>query len=1721
MLMNVIIKFSRCIYSVVTSVSVIMDHGNGTKTFLTDGVENPELKTNVIASPGNLLSPDRYEFYTFDETGDLVKRLMTWDEIQALIAGGDSNAFLGDASVPMYYSDGIPDKLGSTHLTANDFQTSDIQGVHKVVESVQNVLKSELAASQSKIPPVAKPGLMSNSLNWSLFLPTLLDNAEEGSEINNLGVLISPSALSSSTDRNVLKDSISMQTNATQTAATEVQNVTESEKSTTLDTTFSTFKEFSKKTEKPSRYKPTTNKPVVPVKTTFNSPVKSSLRPTTEKHWSTVTSSTPKKQFSTSKYGGYLSSDTHWSTVSSNPKKPLTSIKYGMYGTNEDSVWSTNSPFRKNLTTKYGSYSSLGNTFSVTTEVPSTKISSTTSKYEGQSTNNELFQSIASVLQQVTDDSKTTSALLLNNTNVSDKTSSTLQYKIPTESSQRTSTERIVSMNQFKGTTDTNKFTMSTGYKTGTFNRRPSTEFEQSTTENYKIYSSTEKKYLHTSRYTTPENQMSSTPYKFAEMNKFTMETSGFQQKVSSESNKYTTSDKTGSSFLDKFKTPVSTNTQKTIYTPSDVHKTGSLFSDIQKISSPFSNGHRPFTSSPDIHRSGTPSTNTKNSMTDTQKTVSVPSASESYRPVSLVSDNHKTMSPPLDSHKTVSSFSESYKPASLYSASEKTISPILTNDKTVQSSSESQNSVSVYLENHKTTFPPLDNHKITASFTENYKPVVLSSDSHRTAPPFSDNLKTVSSFPDFQKTVSTFSDSRKTASPFQQKSTTESNKYTFTDNRKVVSTTLFRPSAAMINSTKKPADNKNTASSTPKIENSSFKLNSSHEYTEPQASYSNNLSVTTNYKDTSKSTKTYQSSTPFSTGYVTLQRQPLTTKPNRNKVTSTTKFSSSKPFETTNIFSSSANRPQESLSETTNEKPLIRISTSPTFSEQTTTRFEPLVTWISTSPLEDAPNKVSLFGVYESDKLVTEQYVSSSNDRHSSVVDLFRNTSSSTFPKESTSTSVSLEDNFMDANNIIKHTTKVSSTELLNNFSTGYTKNSLSHSFESSRPFRTSERPDIIEFKTEPMYQGISKSSTNYFTSSDSNDKYRTTNKPSTLHMFGYNYSSAETVMQRVPTINPPNKSNSNTGVKASTKPQHLFTDAMKNITQIAVMLNKLNETTTKNSVKNEFRNKITSKPIFDTTKPINALLINDCITSLISNSVKENYTGESVTTNHPHIHYSKLPTSDQKENSNIYYYKLPPIIPQDSHIHFYKPTEENFAPSDVQYYKPEIVDPNVKSTTEKEYHKITTVNRPADFLQESISAATNILLQTESRVPNKELGEFEATNTTRSQTTENILFTEELELNTKNFTTKNFTEETTTQSMTGYKTAENLTDVQNSISTASMKIDNTTEFIELTSVDYNSEKHSNDTDGSMTEIGTTDSDESAIVTTTLISPDFRNEYVIDDRNITQEEEEDIKNYHPYPTANRTTTIANIKSTSSYTPMYTEVIKLKSTTATAVVKSTERSPVKFSTEKADDKMSQNNINRNTAPTRNTSNTEFVEVKLENKTTVSSKTDAPGTSSPTSAYHSPSNPAHRLSTSTASPGVELHPAPHESMGLEASIAYLGDDIKRFVDLCNELSFKIWTTQTSKNMMTSRSIVLSPFAVLSALAMIFLGARGSSSGIMNDFLKLDDMVTFNPHQVLQNITESSIYPKNIGVANAALVRAVFSDKVILYVTCSNF
>lgn len=116
----------------------------------------------------------------------------------------------------------------------------------------------------------------------------------------------------------------------------------------------------------------------------------------------------------------------------------------------------------------------------------------------------------------------------------------------------------------------------------------------------------------------------------------------------------------------------------------------------------------------------------------------------------------------------------------------------------------------------------------------------------------------------------------------------------------------------------------------------------------------------------------------------------------------------------------------------------------------------------------------------------------------------------------------------------------------------------------------------------------------------------------------------------------------------------------------------------------------------------------------------------------------------------------------------------------------------------------------------------------------------------------------------------------------------------------------------------------------------------------------------------------------------------------------------------------------------------------------------------------------------------------------------------ENQGLEVTTKDLAEDIFQFTELCNELAFRYWNT-ISQGIDKKRSFVLSPYSITSMLAMMFMGARGATSGEMNEILKLDDMVTFNPHFILKNISDSIETSPETGIAVSAFIRELYSDR----------
>lgn len=122
----------------------------------------------LVASPAGLLRPDKFQFYTYDDKGDMITRQMTAQEIQGLIAAGGADHVAMDRHEPQ---------------KADDVLTGG-KKVMDVVQKVQNVLKSALdkpptlTGSIPKIPEHA-------NVEWSNILPSILSGETDSISPNS------------------------------------------------------------------------------------------------------------------------------------------------------------------------------------------------------------------------------------------------------------------------------------------------------------------------------------------------------------------------------------------------------------------------------------------------------------------------------------------------------------------------------------------------------------------------------------------------------------------------------------------------------------------------------------------------------------------------------------------------------------------------------------------------------------------------------------------------------------------------------------------------------------------------------------------------------------------------------------------------------------------------------------------------------------------------------------------------------------------------------------------------------------------------------------------------------------------------------------------------------------------------------------------------------------------------------------------------------------------------------------------------------------------------------------------------------------------------------------------------------------------------------------------------------------------------------------------------
>lgn len=124
------------------------------------------------------------------------------------------------------------------------------------------------------------------------------------------------------------------------------------------------------------------------------------------------------------------------------------------------------------------------------------------------------------------------------------------------------------------------------------------------------------------------------------------------------------------------------------------------------------------------------------------------------------------------------------------------------------------------------------------------------------------------------------------------------------------------------------------------------------------------------------------------------------------------------------------------------------------------------------------------------------------------------------------------------------------------------------------------------------------------------------------------------------------------------------------------------------------------------------------------------------------------------------------------------------------------------------------------------------------------------------------------------------------------------------------------------------------------------------------------------------------------------------------------------------------------------------------------------------------------------------------------PKVALPQGPSESLGLTASTSHLTRAERAFVDVNNNLGFQFYRNLLKEH--GQENMVFSPISTSTSLAMIFLGSRGNTSWQLNEILRLDEMISFNPHLMFKNITDT--LAESTESITSACLKALLVDKV---------
>ncbi|XP_050094101.1 mucin-17-like [Anopheles aquasalis] len=297
----------------------------------------------LIASPINLLNPDRYEFFTLDDKGKVVKRIMTFNEIQSIVAGSDiseQKLFANANSNDRIMSNVVSNVRNVLNNELNLMHVHEQQGDHGTTElpfsDVISMKHEPLTTTTTTTTTIKTTSAEEQQVTESPSKATASIGGEQDSVTTPLFTVGQQTKLESNTKQNVPTTTTTEKTTTKRPTTTTSTTVRTTKRTTTITTTepTTTASTTVRTTEPPSTTpsttvrttETTTSKPTT--KTTEELTVRSSVRPalkTTEPPSTTTTARTTPKPATTTTTSTTTPRST--SSPSSTTRLPSTTVQ--------------------------------------------------------------------------------------------------------------------------------------------------------------------------------------------------------------------------------------------------------------------------------------------------------------------------------------------------------------------------------------------------------------------------------------------------------------------------------------------------------------------------------------------------------------------------------------------------------------------------------------------------------------------------------------------------------------------------------------------------------------------------------------------------------------------------------------------------------------------------------------------------------------------------------------------------------------------------------------------------------------------------------------------------------------------------------------------------------------------------------------------------------------------------------------------------------------------------------------------------------------------------------------------------------------------------------------------------------------------------------------------------------------------------------------------------